>query len=287
MHLLLFSIACSVGVSIFLKLARRYQLDVGQAVAINYLTAITLCVLLLRPDPMSVLSGNTPFWVLGSLGLLLPSVFVIMSKAVEQAGIVRSDAAQRLSLLIPLLAAVFIFGESITGYKGYGIALALVALLCLLSRPKVLNTPAAFTQPTTQHATTWLLVVWLGFGIIDILFKQLSKAGAQFAGSLVVSFAIAGVVMLAWLLLQRTRWSRRSLLSGILLGALNFSNIYFYIRAHQHYSENPTLVFSAMNIGVISLGTLIGAGFFKEKPSWLNMVGIILAIGAILLLFPR
>lgn len=282
MHLLLLSIACSVGVSIFLKQARQYHVDVGQAVAINYLTAISLCVVLLRPDPMSVLSGHTPLWVLGSLGLLLPSVFVIMGKAVEQAGIVRSDAAQRLSLLIPLLAAVFIFGEHVTGLRGYGIALALIALLCLLSRPKtvVQHTPA-------KHATTWLLVVWLGFGVIDILFKQLSKAGAQFAGSLVVSFAIAAVVMLAWLLLQRTRWSTRSLLSGVLLGALNFSNIYFYIRAHQFYAENPTLVFSAMNIGVISLGTLIGAGFFKEKLSWLNIVGIMLAVAAILLLIPR
>lgn len=287
MHLLLFSIACSVSVSIFLKLARRYQLDVGQAVAINYLTAITLCVLLLRPDPMSVLAGNTSFWVLGSLGGLLPSVFLIMGKAVDQAGIVRSDAAQRLSLLIPLLAAVFIFGESVTGYKGYGIALALVALLCLLSRPKAATAASATSLHTSQHATFWLLLVWLGYGVIDILFKQLSKAGAQFAGSLVVSFGIAGIVMLAWLLLQRTRWSSRSLLSGILLGVLNFSNIYFYIRAHQHYAENPTLVFSAMNIGVISLGTLIGAGFFKEKLSWLNIVGIILAVGSILLLFPR
>ncbi|MGG4604752.1 EamA family transporter [Paenalcaligenes sp. Me131] len=287
MHLLLISIACSVGVSILFKLARRYQLDIGQAVVINYLTAITLCVLLLRPDPMSVLAGNTSFWVLGSLGVLLPSVFLIMGKAVEQAGIVRSDAAQRLSLLIPLLAAVFIFGESVTGYKGYGIALALVALLCLLSRSKASTTASTSPQHTSQHGTLWLLIVWLGYGVIDILFKQLSKAGAQFAGSLVVSFAIAGVVMLTWLLLQRTRWSRRSLLSGILLGVLNFSNIYFYIRAHQHYAENPTLVFSAMNIGVISLGTLIGAGFFREKLSWLNIVGIILAVASILLLFPR
>lgn len=268
-----------------MKLARRYQLDVGQAVAINYLTAISLCLLLLRPDPMSVLAGNTPFWVLGSLGFLLPSVFVIMGKAVEQAGIVRSDAAQRLSLLIPLLAAVLIFGESISGTKGYGIALALLALLCLLSRPKAATN--TLTQPRNNHASLWLVVVWVGFGVIDILFKQLSKAGAQFAGSLVVSFTIAGLVMLAWLLLQRTRWSTRSLLSGVLLGALNFSNIYFYIRAHQHYSENPTLVFSAMNIGVISMGTLIGAGFFKEKLSWLNIIGIVLAVGAILLLFPR
>lgn len=285
MHLLLFSIICSVGVSILFKLARRYQLDIGQAVVVNYLTAILLCLLLLRPDPVSVLSGNTPFWVLGSLGILLPSVFVIMGKAVEQAGIVRSDAAQRLSLLIPLLAAVLIFGETISGTKGYGIGVALLALLCLLSRPKtVTNT---LTQPHNNHASLWLFVVWVGYGVIDILFKQLSKAGAQFAGSLVVSFAISGVMMLAWLLLQRTRWSMRSLLSGLLLGALNFSNIYFYIRAHQHYAENPTLVFSAMNIGVISMGTLIGAGFFKEKLSWLNIVGIILAVAAILLLFPR
>jgi hypothetical protein len=68
---------------------------------------------------------------------------------------------------------------------------------------------------------------------------------------------------------------------------LNFSNIYFYIRAHQTFPENPTLVFSAMNIGVISLGTLIGAGVFKEKLSLVNGFGILLAVGAIIVLIPR
>lgn len=77
------------------------------------------------------------------------------------------------------------------------------------------------------------------------------------------------------------------MVAGLLLGLLNFGNIYFYVRAHQIYSENPTLVFSAMNIGVISLGTLVGAGVFRERIHWVNALGVGLAILAIFVLFPR
>ncbi|MBQ3943844.1 MAG: EamA/RhaT family transporter, partial [Elusimicrobia bacterium] len=72
---------------------------------------------------------------------------------------------------------------------------------------------------------------------------------------------------------------------GIILGCLNFGNIYFYFRAHQSYSNNPTLIFAAMNLGVISLGTIIGTAVFKEKINIVNIIGIILAIVAIICLF--
>src|SRR5690606_28194267 len=111
-----------------------------------------------------------------------------------------------------------------------------------------------------------LLGVWLGYGTIDILFKQLAKSGAAFSSSLLLSFILAAVLMFTWLgLRQTTIWSSRSLASGLLLGLLNFGNIYFYIRAHQTFPDNPTLVFSAMNIGVISVGTLVGAWVFRER----------------------
>jgi hypothetical protein len=94
--------------------------------------------------------------------------------------------------------------------------------------------------------------------------------------------------MFLWLLTAgRTAWDPRSLASGLLLGALNFGNIYFYIRAHQAFPHNPTLVFAAMNIGVISVGTLVGAGVFRERLRWIHVGGIALALGAIVLLFPR
>jgi multidrug transporter EmrE-like cation transporter len=40
-----------------------------------------------------------------------------------------------------------------------------------------------------------------------------------------------------------------------------------------------------MNLGVISLGTITGTVFFKEKINIINIMGIILAITAIVCLF--
>jgi len=282
MYTLIISVACSVAVSVLLKVARRQNLHIGQAIAVNYLVATSLCLVILRPDPASLLSPATPWGVLIALGVLLPTIFLAMAAAVRHAGIVLSDAAQRLSLFIPLMAAFVLFGEALSGSKLLGIALALTALVCLLIKPRKPDGPHE-----TGRTAALLLCVWLGYGTIDILFKQLAKSGAIFSNSLFVAFALAGILIFLYLFIQRTQWMRRNLVAGLILGLLNFGNIYFYIRAHQVFPENPTLVFSAMNIGVISLGTLVGAGFFKEKLSWLNALGIGLAIGAILVLIPR
>jgi drug/metabolite transporter (DMT)-like permease len=283
MYTLIISIACSVAVSVLLKLARKQQVHIDQAIAVNYVVAATLTVALLGARPSSVLVATTPWWILVALGILLPTIFLAMAGAVRHAGIVLSDAAQRLSLFIPLIASFLLFGEALSGMKLAGIGTALLALLCLLYKPA-----GGQAQATERgKAIGFLLAVWVGYGTIDILFKQMAKSGAVFSGSLLAAFVLAGIVMFGYLVIRRTKWSARSLAAGLVLGLLNFSNIYFYIRAHQVFPENPTLVFSAMNIGVISLGTLVGAGLFKEKLSWVNALGIALAIGAIVILIPR
>ncbi|HUH60641.1 MAG TPA: DMT family transporter [Candidimonas sp.] len=283
MYTLIISIICSVAVSVLLKIARAKNIQVEQAIAVNYVVAAALCMLVLRPSPASLLSPSTPWWVLIALGILLPTIFLAMAGAVRHAGIVLSDTAQRLSLFIPLIAAFVLFGESVSGSKLAGIAVALVALACLLVRPR----QAAGGSGETRIAALLLLAVWVGYGTIDILFKQMAKSGAAFSSSLLVAFALAGALIFLHLILKRTAWTRRNIVAGIALGLLNFGNIYFYIRAHQVFPENPTLVFSAMNIGVISAGTLVGAGLFKERLSWINVLGIVLAVSAIVILVPR
>jgi len=285
MPIILTSILCSVAVSVLLKISRQHRVDVAQAIAANYPVAALLCLLLLNPQPATLLEPSPAWWILGTLGVLLPGVFLIMAGAVRHAGIVRSDAAQRLSLLIPLLAAFLIFDEAVNTTKLWGIVVALTALVCLLLRRNVAQGETAASQ--SPWMAPLLLGVWVGYGAIDILFKQMAKSGAAFASILLTTFVLAAILIFAWLLMRRTRWTARSLLAGVVLGLLNFGNIYFYIRAHQRFPDNPTLVFSAMNIGVISLGTLIGAGVFKEKLSWVNALGISLAILAIVILFPH
>lgn len=283
MHTLIFSIGCSVAVSILLKLAKSKDLDIRQSVALNYVTASALCLILLNPHPSTLLSPSTPWWILVLLGVLLPSVFLVMAAAVRYAGIVFSDAAQRLSLLIPLTASFLIFNESISGTKAIGIIIAFIALFLLLIRDKTHSNG----NNKNLLSAVLLLGVWLGYGVIDILFKQMAKSGAQFSSSLLVSFVLAGILIFAWLIFNKCRWNLRSIYAGLILGLLNFGNIYFYIRAHQAFPENPTLVFSAMNIGVISLGAIVGTAVFKEKLNIFNVFGIAAAILAVLLLMPR
>src|SRR5699024_3746549 len=157
------------------------------------------------------------------LGILLPTISFVMARAVEQVGNVRSDAAKRLSLLIPLLAAFLIFQEPSNQWKSAGMACCLLAILAL-----TLGTP----QCTAKHAAgrrraLLLLGVWGGYAVIDVLFKQLAKSGLAFNSSLIISFVLAGLLMFIHLLSKATRWHRHSLAAGLLLGLFNFGNIYF------------------------------------------------------------
>ena len=280
---LIIAVLCSVAVSVLLKVARKRHIEIQQAIAFNYIVALSLSWFLLKPDfkgleftDFIAQSENTPIFL--ALGILLPSVFIIMSKAVEFAGIVRSDAAQRLSLFLPILAAFLIFHETLSQSKVVGIVLAFVGLFCLLSKPNQ-QSAVAF------RGVLALVGVWFGYGIIDILFKQVAKSGGAFPTTLFIAFSLAACIMFIYLLFKRTQWNVASVVGGVILGVLNFFNILFYIKAHQSFGSNPTLVFAGMNIGVICLGTITGALIFKEKISKVNWLGIVFSLCAIFCLY--
>ncbi|MDO4248145.1 MAG: EamA/RhaT family transporter [Neisseria sp.] len=277
---LIVSILCSVSVSVLLKISRSKKIDIEQAVAVNYLVAVSLTMAVLKPDLSAWQSYLPTWWLFAALGVLLPSVFVIMGRAVQQAGIVKSDAAQRLSLFLPVAASFLIFNETPSVGRLVGLALAFAALFCLLWKEG-----GGKKSGGTLSQAALLLGVWAGYGIIDILFKQVAKSGTAFGGNLLVAFILAGVLMFGYLFAKGTKWSAAGILGGLVLGGLNFANIWSYVRAHQVMSENPTIVFAGMNIGVIVLGTLVGALAFREKISTVNMAGIVVAICSIACLF--
>ena len=276
------SIACSVTVAAMLKLARGWRIDVRQAIAVNYAVAATLCWALLRPASDTLFAAGTPWLTLAALGILLPSVFLAMAQAVRHAGVARSDAAQRLALFIPLIAAFLLFGETPDGRKLAAIALAFCALYCLLRRPSPDGEPAE----GGRDRWLWPLIVWAGYGVIDVLFKQVARTGTAFSGALLLAFMLAGMLMLGYLVWRRARWEWRHALAGVALGLANFGNILTYIRAHQSLPGHPSVVFASMNMGVIALGALIGALAFRESLSRLNLLGLALALAAIVLMIP-
>ena len=280
MMYLTIAVLCSVAVSVLLKILRQRDIDIRQTIVAGYPVAFLLTWFLLKPDvsDMSALGGA---WaIIIALGVLLPAVFIILGRAIEAVGMVATDAAQRLSLIIPIVAAFLLFGEVLTGTRIFGLLLGFLALGALIYRPQ-----QSEISKQAEHTPLWLFGVWAGYGVIDILFKQVAKQGAAFPLTLFVSFGLAGLLLLIYLLIMRVRWQGKALAAGILLGALNMGNIYAYIRAHQVLSESPSIVFTGMNVGVIAVATLIGVGVFKESLNRINILGLLLAICCVAVLF--
>jgi drug/metabolite transporter (DMT)-like permease len=276
------SVCCSVLVSVLLKMARRYQINVVQAITWNYSMAAFLTWIFLKPQLASITSAPLNIYLL--LGILLPAIFYVMAAAVRNAGIVRTDVAQRLSLLISLSAAFLLFGDQMSLAKVIGIIVGFAAIFCLIPWQK--------THVVSQsNKSTWIYLVgvFLGIGVIDILFKQMAlNKTAPYTASLFVVYVLAFIVSVVGTVYQvkfkKKRFLFRNIFFGWILGLFNFGNILFYLKAHQALEHDPSTVFTAMNIGVIAAGTLVGLFIFKEKLVLLHRLGIALAVAAIIII---
>ena len=281
---ILLSICCSVIVSILLKLAKRYQIDVFQAITWNYSMAIVLTWFFLKPHLQNL--PAQPCYIYSLLGLLLPSNFVVIAVSIRLTGIVRTEIAQRLSLVIPIVAAFLLFGEPLTPLKIIGILLGFAAIICSIPWKKE-RSPA---KKAAANSWVYLLTVFIGIGIIDMLLKQMATfKGVSYSTSLFMVTVIAFVLSLIGLFYRfatkKSKFSWPHIGFGWILGIANFGNILFYLKAHQALANKPSTVFSAIDIGIIVGGALVGLLVFKEKLSTLNKVGIALAIIAIAVIY--
>lgn len=269
---LLLSIICSVSVGVIFKIARKWSVNSKQIVLFNYLFALLLCYAVFSPD-ITTITVEAPFLLYGGLGILLPVVFMFLITSIKNIGIVKTDAAQRLSLFVSILAAWLLFKEVFSVAKLIGITVGFLALFCVLNK----------TADNTKSDLKYPILVFFGFGIIDILFKKVAGFTAvPYTTSLFVIFAIAFFCMVCAVLyemiVEKKSFELNNLFFGFLVGGFNFGNILFYLKAHQAFSTNPSTVFAGMNMGVILLGSIIGVLVFKEKLSKLNYLGLILAL---------
>lgn len=275
---LVLSILCSVSVGAIFKISRRYKTDNLQIVGFNYFFALLFCFVAFTPD-LSAIDAAAPYLVFGTLGILLPVVFLFLITSIAKIGIVKTDAAQRLSLFIPILAAWIIFEEQFSTIKIIGIIFGFLALFFLLFKPKEVK----------KSSWNYPILVFIGFGIIDILFKKIALYTViPYTTSLFIVFMIAFLIMFIIigtdLFIRKKTLELKNILFGFLVGVFNFGNILFYLKAHKSFSDTPSTVFAGMNMGVIILGSLVGILAFKERLSKINYFGLILALISIIII---
>lgn len=270
------SIICSVFVGVLFKIARKASLSKFQIIAWNYLFAILSLVIVYHPKIRTDLHINTLF-IIGSLVMLLPVVFIFQANAIKYSGIVKTDIAQRLSLFISICFSIFISKELFNSIKIISLLFAFTAIFLIFYRKA--------SQEKTSNSF-YLLLVLGGFGIIDVLFKKVASIGEVSLMELLLlvflgAFVVASTLSIYQIKTHKDVFSAQNIVWGAFVGLLNFGNIAFYILAHQTFASQPSTVFVGMNMGVITLGSMIGIFYFKEKMNLINYIGIVISLLAI------
>ena len=280
---LLLSILFSSGVFVTMRVFKRFELDNHQALMWNYVfatcTGFLMCdrfdtVPELVDEPWFGLSLLTGFWFIFT--------YLLMTASTQSSGVTVTSLSSKLSVVLPTLAGVLLFRETLTGPVSIGIVLALVALVLVVG--------SGDKSPANTQRTNWLLpvLIFFGTGTGDILMKLNEQRNTADDMSFMIAFIyliamVFGVILVAYELLRgKSKWQTKSLIGGIALGVINFFSTYCIFHAMRCFDN--VMLFPIYNIGVVCLTALIGWLFFKEKLTWKNYLGLAIAIIAVVLI---
>lgn len=286
------NILASVVLLVIFKLFDKFKINSLHAIIVNYITAsVTGLVFSKHKFDVDVLLNSDWIFVSIPLGVLLISIFNLISLTTQKISISTASVANKMSVVMPVLFSVFVLNVELTILKVSGILLALTALY-FATRPNK-------ADKQTDKKLLWLpVLVFLGSGLIDTAINATNafyitheQDSEMFTiTSFFCAFCI-GIFVLIFLFIkhkseknQTTFFESKNILAGIVLGIPNYFSIFFIIKALESKVLNSAQLFPVLNISNVVLSALIGVLFFKEKLSLQNKIGLLMAVIAILLI---
>lgn len=276
---LLLSVLSSTAIFVLFKLFNKYNVDTLQAIVFNYITACS-CGILLYNKPINIDSFISENWFYAALGLgfLFISIFNVMALTAQKNGLSVASVASKMSVIIPILFSIIVYNESIGFQKVLGIILALLAVYLTSIKPKsnVVLTKAIYLP----------IILFLGSGVIDTSVNHFAPKG-NLPLFLSIIFACAGVIGLVSVSVKATKtkqkFNPKSIPFGIALGIVNYSSMYFLLKALRVDSYESSAIFTINNVAIVAVSCLTGLLLFKEVISSKNWIGIGLALISIIL----
>ncbi|CAN5301411.1 hypothetical protein BH09BAC1_BH09BAC1_06520 [soil metagenome] len=291
---ILLCIISSASLIVIFKISGQRQVRTLPMIVVNYWVAATIGFLMLEEVPaVDYITSKSWLPLAVLLGIMFITVFNLIGMSTLRSGIAVTAIAQKMSLAIPIVAAVFLFGESLSVIKVGGIFLALGSILMTTYKPKKLIAEDDLTnhKPSVKWAMLLPLVVFFGSGLCDTVVNVVNKWHLEAHDTdllntiLFVTAAVAGSIFLIIQLLrgaETLRW--RQLGFGVVLGIPNYFSIFYLLKSLQRSGMESSVVFPIVNIGVVTTAAILAYFGFKEHLTNLNVAGIIVAVMAIWIL---
>lgn len=284
MIFLLLSVLSSASLFICFKAFDKYKVDTFQAIVVNYLVAFA-CGFAIEPITPTHFEHVASTWLpwAAGLGLLFIVLFYLIAITTQRISVAVATIATKMSIVIPVVAAVPLYGDSMPILKVIGIVLALTGVvLASWTKQQMKLGPLLFILPA---------ILFAGNGSIDLVLKYVQhhhlghESPTQFSSMIFGTAGAIGILaLIAGLALGKIKLRSRNVLAGIVLGLPNFGSIYFLLKALANSSMQSSEIFPLNNMGVVLFSALGAALFFGEKGNLLNRIGVVVSIAAIALI---
>lgn len=278
---LLLGIVFFTLILIIFKLFERYKVDNLQAIIINYVVAAGLGILTAGIDnPLRYALNSTWLFYAIAIGILFIVVFNLLATGAQKVGIAISTVANKMSVIIPVIFAIIVFGDTISVLKIGGILLAILGVIFTSTSGQKLNFDKKYL---------WLIVViFVGQGLADCIFNYaqhfyVAENEAQlFISSMFTAAFFMGILMvIPKFASKKSKFEFKNVLWGIGLGVPNFLTVYYFFRSLESGIMESSQIYPILNMGVIVLSAISGFLIFKEKLSLRNWLGILISLLAI------
>lgn len=284
------SIVLTSYLTLAFKVCEKYKVNIFQAIVFNYITCVITGSIVNGSFPIDAAAMATPWFPWACImGVLFVSIFNIIGLTAQRISVAVATVANKLSLIIPVVLSVYLYNESVQGWKLAGVSLALVAVGLSCYRSKKPGSPKEKNTPKWEYFLPFVL--FIGSGLLDALINHVQKQYVTEENKnayLITGFLSAAVIGSTVLLVQystgRQKFAGKHLLAGIIIGIPNYFSIWCLVRFLKESPWQSSASIPVNNMGIVLFSSVVAWILFKEKLSRINWAGIILSLIAIFLI---
>ena len=283
------SIVLTSYLTLSFKACEKFRVNVFQAIVFNYITCVITGSFVNGSFPVHAANIAMPWFKWACImGAMFVSIFNVVALTAQKNGVAVASVANKLTLIIPVILSIYLYNETVAGWKAAGVILALIAVVftCYAEKKKDANKPGLDLM-----VYIWPLILFLSSGLLDALINHVQITYINEANNndyLVSSFFSAATIGSSILCIQYIRKKQvfqwKNLLAGVMIGIPN----YFSIWCLMHYlKESPWQTSSSIpvnNMGIVLFSAVVAWVLFKERLSKINWLGVALSLLAIYLI---
>lgn len=214
------------------------------------------------------------------IGTVFIVMFYVIAATAQKVGPSVASVSNKMSVVIPVVFAFFLYKDNISFQKLTGIGLALIGVYMASKKSSKLNIDKKYLYLP--------LILFIGNGLLDTYIKftqehYVSKDQLTlFLPFLFGTSAVLGMIAVLFKMIkEKPVISGYTLAGGIVLGIVNYGSIYFLMRTLEMPQMESSIIFPVNNMGIVALTTIASTIIFSEKLSRKNWIGVVVSILAI------